>query len=397
VEDEANEIPASEPKLPGMNSFMDIDDDDDDDGDGDGDGDGSDSAKSARGKPDRGATPRTHELPPYDTSSPTNLNFSSEIIGMTVRPGAFLSLPEELEDDSSSSQSSSSDSDLDFPCSPYDGISTSDSELDFSCSPYDGIVMTPPRLSSSTRRYGVADMAYFAQGLKDTIPKEGYDMAPTISRRTGLLDVSNFVETDPVLSCGPLERLGPLDDELTISNCDIGIHDSRDGLDNSSSDADTLAAPHEGLDLMRRLLEELRDSNLDCAPRPLSEDSDSECSDDDEEEEAGVAPWLLDNVGQTSLESTSTPGSDSDVSDEGPIYPLTPPPIPAMSLASAPDIRKDRPSSPVTPWSNEQVLVMPPTSSNSPPLLPAKVYVRSHRDSRLLYGPRVPLVNLPRL
>jgi hypothetical protein len=376
---------------------MDIDDDDNDDGDGDGD----DSAKSARRKPDRGATLRVHELPPYDTSLPTNLNFSSEIIGTTVRPGAFLSLPEELEDDSS--QSSSSDSDSDFPCSPYDGISTSDSELDFSCSPYDGIVTTPPRSSSSTPRYGVADMAYFAQGLKDTIPEEGYNLVPTISRRTGLLDVSNFVETDPVLYCRPLERLGPVNDELTISKCDtIGVHDSRDGLDNSFNDADTLTAPHEGLILMRRLLEELRDPNLDCTPRPLFEDNDSECSDDDDEEEAGLPyltpPWLLDNVGQTSLESISTPGSDSDVSDEGPIYPLTPPPSPAMSLASAPDVRKDRTSSPVTPWSNEQVLVMPPSSSNSPPLLPAKVYVRSHRDSRsLLYGPRVPLVNLPRL
>lgn len=395
MEDEANEIPASGPKLPGMNSFFDIDDDDD----GDGDVDADDGAKSARRTPDRGATPGVQELPPYDTSSPTNVNFSSEIIGTTVRPGAFLSLPDELEDESS--ESSSSDSELEFLCSPYDGISTSDSESDFSCSPYDGIVTTPPRSSSSTRRYGVADMAYFAQGLKDTIPEEGYDLVPTISCRTGLLDVSNFVETNLVLPSEPLERLGPVD-ELTVSNCDIGVHDSRDGLDNSSSDADTLAAAHEGLYLMRRLLEELRDPNLDCTPRPLSEDSDSEYSDDDEEEEAGVPrfkpPWLLDNVRQNSLESTSTPGSDSDVSDEGPIYPLTPPPSPAMSLVSAPDVRKDRTSSPVTPWSSRQVLVMPPRSLNSPPLFPAKVYVRSHRNSRsLLYGPPVPLVNLPRL
>ena len=275
MEDEVNEILASEPKLPAMNSFLDMDDDD-----------GNDSAESARERPNQGATPGVQELPPYDTSSPTNINFSSEIIGTTVRPGAYFSVPEELED--YSSESSSDDSGLDFPCSPYDGISTTDSELDSSCSPYDGIITTPPRSSSSTRRYGVADMAYFAQSLKDTILEKGYDLVPTISCQTGLLDVSDFIQADPVLSCRSLEPLRPVDDERTVSNCDIGVHDSRDGLDNSSSDADTPAVPHEGLDLMRRLLEELRDPDLDCTLRPLFEDGDSEYSEDDQEEEVDV-------------------------------------------------------------------------------------------------------------
>ena len=462
VEDEG-EIPVSEPKPFGMNSFLSMDDDDDDD---DEDGGGENE------NPGQGARPRVEPVPPYDTSSPTNVNFRSEIIGTTVRPGTFLSVPDEYEEDSSETSSSdseldftcspydgvltmppgSSGSELDFTCSPYDGIMTTpprssdvdldftcspwdgvltapdgsvaipwtdsevdfncspydgilttppgssddlseasfDSELDFTCSPYDGIVMTPPRFPPSTRRYGMPDMADLAQTLKDAIPEEGYPLVPTVSRRTGLCDVSQFVVTDSATSHGPLDRFEPMDDKPMIPNCDIGVHDSHDGLRESSSDADTFAAPHEGSDLMRRLLEELRDPNMDCTPRALSEDSNCEYSEDDEDEAS--VPRLtptrgLDGMRQISPGSTSsTPKTDSDVFDKGPIYPLTPP---ARSAKS--DLHKARMSSPVTAWFGEEVQVVSPTPSGPPPSFPFKAYIRTHRDSRSL------LVALPRL
>ncbi|KAF8554989.1 hypothetical protein OG21DRAFT_1603182 [Imleria badia] len=543
VEDEANEIPVSDPKPPGMNSFLDMND-----------GDGDDSTNNAGEKPDKDGRPRVKELPPYDTSSPRNVNFSSEIIGTTVRPGAFLSVPGELEDCSSESSSdcevdypcspsdgiATPDSEVDFPCSPYDGIATTDSEFDFSCALSEGILTLQPRSFSSIRRHGVADMAYFAQNLKDSIPEEGYNLVPTISHRAGLFDLSKFAETDPTLSWGPLEQLGAVDDEPMISNCDIRAQDRRDGSEDRSRDVDPTAAPHSllsvpgeleddlseslpsdsevdfpcspydgiattdsaldfscspydvptssncdigvharrdgsgdgssdvspdaaphgaflcvlkeleddfsknlpsdseadfpcfpydgiattesaldvsclpydkptiphcdisvhdsrdgsgdsssdldtGHDLMRRLLAELRDPNLDCKPRPLSEDSDSQYSADDDKEEASVprlaSTSALHHARRNSLESTSTPGTDSDVSDEGPIYPSTPPSKPNPVLARAPDVHMDR---------------MSPRSWDSPPSFPTKAYVRSHRDGRH-YGPRVPLLSLPRL
>ena len=409
-----------------MKSFLDMDDEDED-----GDGDGGDSVKLPRRKPVQVGTPRSQGFPPYDTSSPTNVNFSSEVIGATVRPGAFLSVPGELEDDPSESSESdpelepklefpcspydgisTSDSESDFSCSPYDGISTTDSESDFfcspydgistsdsepefscspydgistsnsepefSCSPYDGILTTPPSSSSGARRYGVADMSYFAHSLKDTTPEEGYPLVHTISRRAGLLDLSEFVEADQTLSRERLERSEPMNAKPTISNGDIGVHDSHNGPGNSSSNADAVAAPQEGLDLMRKLLEELRDPNLDCTPRALSEDSCSEyCEDDDDpDEEASISrlapPWLLDNARRNSLELIFIPGTDGDVSDEGPIYPSTPPPNPATSLASAPDVHQDRMASPVAPWFNKEATIMSATSSGLPPLLPTK-------------------------
>ena len=367
----------SEPKLPGMNSFLNMDDDDDDDGDGK-----DDSPERASEEPERGARPRVEEFPPYDTSSPVNVNFTSKIIGTTIRSGAFLSVQDELEDDSSESLSS-------------------DSELDFSCSAYDGISMSPPRSSCSLRRHGMADMAHLAQSLKDTIPEDGYDLVPTISRRAGLLDVSMFLEADPAMSCRPLERTEPVDDESTISNCDVGVQDDRGDLRNSRIELDSLSAPHEGVEIMRRLLTELRDPCLDCSPRALSEDSDSESYDDDEEEEAIVprltGTWRLDSVRRNSLESTSsTPTTGGDASEEGPIYPLTPPPKPA--LASVSEVHNARVVPPVTPWFKKEVQSMSPVSSESPPSVPTKAYVRTHRDSRLLlYGPRLPLAALPRL
>ncbi|KAG8218208.1 hypothetical protein J3R82DRAFT_3770 [Butyriboletus roseoflavus] len=376
VEDETNEIPVSDPIAPGVSSFLDMDDD------GGGADANGDSPQRTSQEPERGARPRVEEFPPYDTSSPIEVSFTSKVIGTTARPGAFLSVPGELEDDSSESLSS-------------------DSGLDLSCSAYDGISMSPPRLSSSTRRHGMADMGHLVQGLKDTIPEEGYDLVPTISCRNGLLDVSVLLETDPAMSCGPLERVEPVDDdEPTATNCDIGVHDNRGDLQSSWSDADTLVAPHEGVDLMRRLLAELRDPSLDCSPRALSEDSDIEHSDDDDDE-AAVPPLTptrrLHGVRRNSPESTSsTPTTGDDVSEEGPIYPLTPPP--RSALASIADIHKARMAPPVTPWFKKEVQAMSPVFSESPPSLPTKAYVRTHRDTRLLlYGPRLPLVALPRL
>ena len=589
MEDESNEIPVADPKPPGMNSFLDMNDDD---------GDGDDGNKHASEKPDKS---RVKGLPPYDTSTPSNVNFSSEIIGTTVRRGAFLSVPGELEDCSSESSESSSPSEVDFSCSPYDGIATSDSEVDFCCSPYDGIVTTTPTSSSSTRRQGMGDMAYFAENLKDRIAEEGFNLVPTISRRTGLLDLSKFAEMDPTMSWGSLDQLRALDEEPMVSGCDISVHDGCEGHGDSSSDIepvavphgiflsvpgvqeeelsenmssdsgvdvlssphdgiatidsvldfyfssppydgptgsncdighvaaphttflsvsgelelseslpsdsevdfpgspydgvatigsvldfysscspedqlsisndnvgpvaahrgafllvpgelkddssesfpsesemdfpcppyngittidsaldfyfsssphdqstisngdiDAVAASHVGLDLMRRLLAELRDPNLDCNPRSLSEDSESEYDDEEEEEEEEAniprltSTSVLYNARQNSLESISTYGTDSGVSDEGPIYPLTPPSKPSTALPSAPGVRMDCMSPAVVPRFNGEVLTMSPTSWDSPPSFPTKAYVRSHRDN-YLYGPRVPLLNLPRL
>ena len=494
MEDESNEIPVADPKPPGMNSFLDMNDDD---------GDGDDGNKHTSEKPDK---PRVKGFPPYDTSLPSNVNFSSEIIGTTVRRGAFLSVPGELEDCSSESSESSSLSEVDFSCSPYDGIATSDSEVDFCCSPYDGIVTTTPTLSSSTRRQGMADMAYFAENLKDRIAEEGFNLVSTISCRTGLLDLSKFAEMDPTMSWGSLEQLRTLDDEPAISNCNIGVHDTRNssgdspsnvdpvaaphgaflsapgelegdlseclpsyadvdfhcspyspfdppcscssydgftttdsgsvfpsspfegadsdfefsclpyeqamsngkigfhdpctGSGDGSSDIDVAAAPHVGLDLMRRLLAELRDPNLDYNARPLSEDSESEYSANEEEEEASIprltSTSVLHNGRGNFLESTSTHGTDSDVTDEGPICPLTPPSEPSTTLSSAHGVRMDRMSPAVVPGLNGEVLAMSPTSWDLPPSFPTKAYVRSYRDD-CLYGPRVPLLSLPRL
>ncbi|KAN0097926.1 hypothetical protein V8E55_002372 [Tylopilus felleus] len=241
---------------------------------------------------------------------------------------------------------------------------------------------------------------YFAQNLKDTIPKEDY---PFISRCNGLLGFSNIADTDPILFGRPFERLGPMDDEPTTLDCDVGVHDSRDGLGYSSSDTEIVAAPHEGLDLMRKLLAELRDPDMDCTPRALSEDTDSEYLGDDEEEDEGSVPPLIPTrplhiARRNSPELTSSPGTDSDVSGEGSICPWTPPLKPAVPLARVPDVPKDFTLSPVMVKFNEEGLVMSPTVSDSPLMFPYKAHVRSNRDSRsLLYGPRVPLVHLPRL
>ncbi|KAG6375160.1 hypothetical protein JVT61DRAFT_3367 [Boletus reticuloceps] len=372
VEDEGNENPVPDLNPPGVNSFLDMDDDDD--------SDGNDDGKRVREKPDRVGRHGVKEVPPYDTSSPTSVSFSSEIIGTTVRQGAFLSVLDELEDDSS--ETSPSDSELDFPgspydgilttdsepdfaCSPYDGISTVDSESDFSCSPYDGIVVTPPRSSSGAcaRRHGVVDMTYFAQSLKDTISEEGYPLVPTIPHRAGLLDLSSFVEMDLTLPCGSLQGLDPADEESTIANYDNGVHDTHEALVDGSNDVNIPGAPHLGGDLMRKLLLELRDPELDCTPRSLSEDSDSEYSNDDDEEGASVPypapPWFLRNARRSSVESTFTPGTNSEVSDEGSIYPMTPPSKPATSLASSPNDHEHLMPSPVMGRFNEEVMGQP--------------------------------------
>ncbi|KAF8438934.1 hypothetical protein L210DRAFT_3542684 [Boletus edulis BED1] len=280
---------------------------------------------------DRVGRHEVKEVPLYDTSSPTSVSFSSELTGTTVREGAFLSVLDELEDDPS--ETSPSNSELDFPGAPCDGISTVDSELDLGCSPDDGIVVTRPRSSYGPcpRRHGVVDMPYFAQSLKDTTSEEGYPLVPAIPRRAGLLDLSSFVEMDPTPPCGSLQELDPADEESTTVNCDIGVHDTEAFVDGSDN-VNIPGAPHSGGDLMR-----LRDPDLDCTPRSLSEDSDPEYASDDDEDGASVPypapPLCLRNARRSSLESTFTPGTDSEVSDEGPIYPSTPPPsLPLLGL-----------------------------------------------------------------
>lgn len=270
-----------------------------------------------------------------------------------------------------------------------------------------------------------------------SISEDGYGLASTMSYRHDLDDLSSFIETDLTLPCRPLERLGPVVDNQVISNCDIGAYDGCDDLEDSSGDVETdltfsceplehlgpvdedhivsncgIGAPydrdgfantasplHDGLNFMQRLLQELRDPNLDCTPESLSEDSDSEYGDDDSLETSIPRPtrnWPLHR--RNSLDSTSISGTDSDVSDDGSIYPLTPPSQVASSLVTASDVAEDNMSPSSTVRSKKEVLVIPPTSPNSPPPFPVKAFVRSLRDSlSSLHGPWVPWMSLPRL
>ncbi|KAF8131148.1 hypothetical protein EV363DRAFT_1331648 [Boletus edulis] len=231
------------------------------------------------------------EVPLYDTSSPTSVNFSSEITGTTVREGAFLSVLGELEDDPS--ETAPSNSELDFPGAPCDGISTVDSELDLGCSPCDGISTTD---SESHLSCSPCD------GIVVTL-------VPAIPRRAGLLGLSSFMEMDGSES---LQGLAPADEESTTVHCDIGVHDTPEALVDGSDDVNIPGAPHFGGDLMR-----LRDPDLDCTPRSLSEDSDPEYSSDDNEDGASVPypapPLFLRNARRSSLESPFTPGTDSEI------------------------------------------------------------------------------------
>ncbi|KAF8451030.1 hypothetical protein L210DRAFT_3522255 [Boletus edulis BED1] len=263
---------------------------------------------------DRVGRHEVKEVPMYDTSSPTSVSFSSEITGTTVREGAFLSVLDELEDDPS--ETSPSNSEPDFPGAPCDGISTVDSELDLGCSPCDGISTTDSesRLSCS--------------------PDDGIvvTLVPAIPRRAGLLGLSSFIEMDSILPCGSESGLAPADEESTTAHCDIGVHDTPEALVDGSDDVNIPGAPHSGGALMR-----LRDPDLDCTPRSLSEDSDPQYSSDDDEDGASVPypapPLFLRNARRSSLESTFTPGTNSEVSDEGPIYPSTPyPSLPLLGL-----------------------------------------------------------------
>ncbi|KAF8451103.1 hypothetical protein L210DRAFT_3522463 [Boletus edulis BED1] len=323
---------------------------------------------------DRVGRHEVKEVPLYNTSSPTSVSFSSEITGTTIREGAFLSVLGELEDDPS--ETSPSNSELDFPgapcdgiltidsepdfacsphdgnstvnsepdlgCSPYDGISTTDSESQFSCSPYDGIVMTTPILSSGAcvRRHGV--------NLKDTISEEGYPLVPVIPCRAGLLDLPSFADMDPTPPCGSLQGLDPADEESTTANYDIGVHDTYEALVDGSNDVNIPGAPHSGGDLMR-----LCDPDLDCTPRvPYP-----------------ASPWFLRNARRSSLESTFTPGTNSEVSDKGPIYPLTPP--------SEPRLTRDRS---IPRQSPTILLLLGPTFTGSPCL--ARTTVRYYMVRR---------------
>ncbi|KAH0833892.1 hypothetical protein J3R83DRAFT_11069 [Lanmaoa asiatica] len=130
------------------------------------------------------------------------------------------------------------------------------------------------------------------------------------------------------------------------SNYDIGFHDSCGGLRTSRDGTHTLALPHEGLDLV---LAELGHPSLDCSPRAPPEDSNSKyCHDDDEEEQAfRTYTRHLDDVRQTSLESSFFFSLLQPIAMclARLIYPLMPPPKPA----SAPECHKARMASSVTP------------------------------------------------
>ena len=313
--------------------------------------------------------------------------------------------------------------------SPCDGIPSRNPEFDVACSHY---LVTPPMSVSRTRREGMVDMASFAQRLRDMIPEDGYALRPTTTRQTGLCDLSGVVERDPTWPCGLLEQLGRMDGSLTTSDRDIDVHDgladcSGDtevdstlswgplewlgpvdnilttlnggiGVHNGRDDfANTATSLHNGLDPVQRLLEELRDPNLDCVPWPLPEDSDSEYGGGNSVEAGDprlMVGWSLHR--RDSLDSTSSSRTERDVSGDGPMYPLTPPSQPASSPVSAHDIGEVPMSPSLMVRSNGEVLSL--ASPYSPPSLPVKAFVRSYRDGRAsLYGPRVPLTSLPRL
>ncbi|KAG9311351.1 hypothetical protein JVU11DRAFT_8455 [Chiua virens] len=204
-----------------------------------------------------------------------------------------------------------------------------DSESCLSCSPYNGI--SPKTLSSSfdtRRRYGVVELANSTESLMVAIPEE----VVTISPSPGLPSFSELTETDRA---------------LTGSSCDVGVQDGDDDLSGSSLHDAKLAAIRDAPEIMRSLLEELRDFELDFNARSFSEDSDSdsEYSDCDDQDEADtdvpgpVDSSSPDNSGRNSLESTSwTSEPDSEVSTEGSIYPPTPPLKFTPSLTSAPNV-----------------------------------------------------------
>ncbi|KAG9309111.1 hypothetical protein JVU11DRAFT_11005 [Chiua virens] len=296
VEDEATEIPVPEPIPYGMTSFLDVDDEDEDE---------DNIPKRACEKRKRGTSYQVVQLPPYDASSPTNVNFSSEIIGVTVRSGAYLVVPSELEDDL---LEDASDSKPDVSCSTdVHSLATSPTsspgiqEPDVACHPEvdaplsvcDAVSTTSSTSPSHNRRYGLADMTNLTQRLQDKIPKAADTLGPTISLPT-THNATESVTMAPSTSERSLDSPESLDDASTHAHCNL--------------DLQTRDAPHEGVALMQRLLEALRDPDLESPRRALSDtESESEYETDEESDPRHIA--------------TRSSSSDLDV---GPISPVTP-------------------------------------------------------------------------
>ncbi|KAF9224476.1 hypothetical protein BS17DRAFT_766507 [Gyrodon lividus] len=425
VEREVIELPKSEPNPYGMNSFLDMDDDDDDDDD------------LKRKAMEQVAGQKVKRVPPYDDiSTPTNCNFSSNIIGVTVHQGPFLSVPEDLEVVDSSQQTL--------------GV------LDTSCSVHGTFSATRPISCSRARRYGMADMAKIAKDLVATVLEEpsgcikdfGVSPVSVPSRRGALSDISKFTKALTVTpyrsACEPKLKLIEEEPEAECQNagetttpvvCDIpsstprpvsptpithlvntetkvgrkaspdrgmGAFDSLDSLDSlpdTLGDIDSPAVSQEIMDLMRKLLDELREPILHHSPLAFTNDSDSE----NDGGGASVPPLTptrpLSITRRRSLESVSSVAStDSDASRQTMSSPITPPLTPPMSrpLPLTAPLVSAKASPGTTDWDSDEVQVVSLTSS--PPSAPSRAYVRGHRYNRFpLYGPKLPLLTLPLL
>ncbi|KAF9236423.1 hypothetical protein BU15DRAFT_64018 [Melanogaster broomeanus] len=361
VEIEANKPPKSEPKPYGMSSFLDVDDDDDD----------NPKRKSKK----QVARPKVKRTPAYDTSMPTCCNFSSKIIGATFRQGPFLSVSECLADAGPSLQTLRS---LDLTCPVHRTFSAT-------------------RLVSSSRawRYGMADMAQLAKELAVAMSKEPNGSAtcepssPTVSIPSLRGTPSNISKLRP--HCRPARdsKLELIEEEPgdehrdtklgsdAMPDCGTGAYD---GLPSDLGDIDVPSIPEECTALMREILDDLRDPNLDCSPWAFTNDSDSEDGGDEQGTVSFTPTRPLRITRQISLESMfSSESTASDISGIG-ISPRTPP-TPLMS--------RRLPIPGATDTDSEELQVM--SFTPSPPSPPGKVYVRGHRLTKVQVNMLFPL------
>ncbi|KAF9236412.1 hypothetical protein BU15DRAFT_76986 [Melanogaster broomeanus] len=360
VESEADEVPKSEPKPFGMSSFLDVDDDDDDD--------------LKRKAAEQVAKPEVKRTPAYDTGTPTYCNFSSKIIGTTVRQGPFLSVSEDLADVDSSQETL-----------PTEHLTLSASH-------------SIP--SSRAWRYGLADMAGIAKDLAAAVSEAPNDTAKDFEPSPPAVTVFSLRGTSSKISkfttpCRPARdrKLEPIEEELgdeqrntkvgseATPDCDVG----EDGLPNVLGGVAVPSTPEECMALMRKILDDLGNPSLDYSPRAFIDDSDSEDGGYEEGALLLTPTRPLRITKQISLESMSSSAStDGDMSRDG-VLPRTPPTPPLSRRLPIPGATNT--------GSNElQVISFTP----SPPSVPSKVYIRGHRYNRSpLCRPKLPLSVVP--
>ncbi|KAG9316998.1 hypothetical protein JVU11DRAFT_1178 [Chiua virens] len=254
------------------------------------------------------------------------------------------------------------------------------SQLDYYFSANDATTALGSSYTARSRRHGIADMTNIVESLKYSSSED--------------FQSSECVDTDSVMPCNSLVSIQPADDER------IREIDSRDSVHDDSCGLETSEVRDECLDLMRRLLEELRDPSIDYSARSLSEDSESIYSVDDEHEPITphLTPTLGLNIRRKSVVSASLSSrTETESSEEERTYPFTPPPRSSTLLTRSLDDRKVHIRSPARVLFAEDVRVVSPTSSSSPPASPPHPFFNSHRDSLFLYNPHSSMVALPPL